>query len=174
MIIRIKNIVSILLAIFLTSINLYGQHEYSDRGHWLGMRVGYVPTGLSSGLAGVAMYEYRFDNLWSSQFDLSAIRSPNGGAFILGAAMRLRVPLGLMNKNIYGLVGFGSGSMYPVLYAGAGVEYGVTKRLSAVMQYRSYTSNFDYLAPTYGIYSVGVNFDITSLATNESNIMEDE
>jgi len=123
-------------------------------------------------MGGVLMYEYRFHSYLSSQFDLSAIQFPTGLSFILGAAIRLRIPLGTVNKNVYALAGFGSGSMYPVLYSGAGIEYGFSKRIAMFIQYRSYTSNFDYLQPTYGIYSAGVNFDITSSSLRESYLLE--
>ncbi len=162
------------LLIFLCSISVHAQLAYSDRGHWIGARAGYVPAGPSKGLAGILMYEYRSHKTLSWQLDMSAIQFPSGLSLILGAGMRLRIPLATVNKNVYALVGFSSGSMYPVLFAAAGAEYGIIERIGLVIQYRSYTSNFDYLRPTYGIYSVGITYDITSTSLRESYLMEKE
>jgi hypothetical protein len=136
------------------------------------MRVGYVPTGLSAGLAGVGVYEYRIDRTLSAQFDITGVQFPSGLSFILGAGVRLRFPFARYNKNIYGMVGFGSGSRYPVLYAATGIEFGITERTAVFFQYRTYTPNFDYLKPNYGIYSLGLNIDITPTSLRESYLME--
>lgn len=159
----------ILVLVILGATSTLAQSSYTDRGHWIGLRGGYVPSGETLALSG--MYEWRFDRYWSTAVDLTGLNMSGGYTFLIAAGLRMRIPLFKYNKNIYGQFGIGSGSMFPVLFAALGFEYGFTETLSVFAQYRRYTANFDNLRPFYTIYSIGVNLDITPSELRQSYIL---
>lgn len=151
---------------------LHAQSAYTDKGHWLGGRVVYVPSPEHFGA--LFMYEYRFDKYWSAPFDLTGLQLSHGFSVLLAGAMRLRLPLPNANKNIYAEFGLGSGSMYPVLHYAVGFEYGITEKVAVFAQYRKFSPNFDHLQPHYSTYSIGVNFDVTPSILRQSYLLPDQ
>ena len=150
------------------AVKSLGQATYTDKGHWLGGRAGYVPS--RENLAAILMYEYRFDRYWSAAFDLTGLGLAKGFALIIAANLKLRIPILKYNKNLYGQFGFGSGSVYPILQGALGFEYALTEKVSLFVQYRKY-ANFDDLHPERSIYSVGVNIDVTPASVRQSYLL---
>ena len=145
--------------VVVAAADMHSQQSYTDKGHWIGFRGGYFPSPDHIGVQ--AIYEYRFDKYWSAPFDITSVQLSDGlGTFIAGG-FRLRIPFAQYSRNIYGQVGIGSGSLYPVAYYAFGIEYALLERLSIMAQYRRYSPNFDSLHPHNNVYALGLNFDIT-------------
>jgi hypothetical protein len=160
----------LILSILFCCISASAQQLYTDKGHWIGFDIGYVPSG--DNIAYLAKYEYRFARNWSIPLELADMRFSRGYSLILSGGLRLRIPMFKFNKNIYGQFGFSAGSMYPVLYGSLGAEYGITEDVSVNLQYRKYTSNFDYLKPNYSVYLLGINIDITPKILRQSYLLK--
>ena len=161
-----KTLRHICLLCFLGTTWTLAQASYTDKGYWIGLRPGYVPSGKTLALSG--MYEWRFSNYWSTAVDLTGLNMSGGYTFLVAAQLRLRIPVLKYNKNIYGQIGFGSGSQFPVLMGSVGLECGFSEMLSIFVQYRRYTANFDNLRPFYAVYSIGINVDITPSEVRQS------
>ena len=136
----------------------------------MGLRGGYIPSRDNIAISG--MYEFRFDRYWSAMVDLTNFKLTNNSALVVAASLRMRFPIAKYNKNIYGQFGFGSGSMYPVLFYALGFEYGIVEKVSLFAQYRQYTANFDELRSPCTVYSIGLNIDITPASTRESYLLD--
>jgi len=160
---------TIIFILFLAGTTSLAQSSYTDQGYWVGLRGGWVPSGKTLALSG--MYEWRYARSWSATVDLTGLNMSGGYTFLVAAGLRLRIPILKYNRNIYGQLGIGSGSMYPVLNGALGFEYGFTERLSIFGQYRRYTGNFDNLHPFYAIYSMGINLDITPAEVRQEYIL---
>jgi hypothetical protein len=161
---------SILFACLISSSYLFGQTVYTDKGHWVGLTAGYVPS--RDNFAFTGMYEYRFERYWSVMVDLTNFNLTNNSALVVGTSLRMRIPIARYNKNIFGQFGLGSGSIYPVLFYALGFEYGIVEKISVFTQFKRYTSNFDKLLSPYTVYSVGLNIDLTPASVRESYLLD--
>ncbi|MBI5471604.1 MAG: hypothetical protein HY961_04595 [Ignavibacteriae bacterium] len=153
---------------------------FTDKGHWLGFKVGFIaseePLGDRWIISG--MYEFRFSKIWSLPFEgtlyrivrntwdgrenFRSVRQP----LALSVALKLRIPLGRPSTNVSLQGGIGSGSFYPVVHYAIGMEYGITERLTLVGQVRRHS--LDINEP---ILSVGLNFDVTSMSLKQKYLI---
>ena len=165
--------VTILPCLFV--VNAYTQSVaslYSDKGHWIGARVGFFASTseVSKSWAGIVMYEYRFAKNWSLPFELLRFNKSGESSFVLNGGLRLRIPTSYPARNIYGQLGISGG--YFVFYGAIGFEYGLNDNVALFAQWKTYTPNFDTVKPHYWLFSVGINYNITPQKSRESYLIE--
>lgn len=160
--------------LLLTGVLSYAQKPlpYSDRGHWIGGRIGLFasPNDISQSWTGIVVYEYRFAQNWSVPLEVLRFNKAGEKLFLLNCGMRLRIPLSYPARNVYGQAGISGG--YFVFYGAIGFEYGFNDDVSLFTQWKTYTPNFDTVKPHYWLISIGVNYNITPQKNRESYLLE--
>jgi hypothetical protein len=165
--------ISILLLMGVASVYAQaGASIYSDRGHWIGGRIGLFASSreLSKSWSGTLMYDYRFSDYWSLPVELTRFSKSGKELFLLNGGLRMRIPISYPARNIYGQIGISGG--FFVFYGAVGFEYGFNDDLALYVQWKTYAANLETIRPHYWLFSIGINWNITPRTTRESYLME--
>jgi hypothetical protein len=167
--------IGITILLLVSAASVYAQHAaslYSDRGHWIGGRLGFFASSreISKSWSGTLMYDYRFSENWSLPLELMRFNKSEKDVFLLNGGLRMRIPISYPARNIYGQIGISGG--FFVFYGAVGFEYGITDDLALYTQWKTYTANFETIQPHYWLFSIGINYNVTPRATRESYLLE--